>query len=75
MLGRVKKRKEIDNLKIPWIDGDEAFYFLHKDIQLQGAVLTHVDNFNLAGTEDFVKKVLDKIEQELTVSKVEKDKF
>ena len=30
------------------MDGDEAFYFLHKDGRLQGAVLTHVDDFNLS---------------------------
>ena len=53
------------------IDGDRAFYFLHEDGHLQEAVLTHVDYFNLAGTEEFVNKVLDQVEQELTVSKIE----
>ena len=43
------------------MDGDEAFYFLHKNGQLQGAVLTYVDDFNLAGTEEFVNKVLTKL--------------
>ena len=57
------------------MDGDEAFYFLHKNGQLQGAVLTHVDDFNLAGTDEFVAEVISKVEKQLTVSKVEKDKF
>jgi len=57
------------------MDGDEAFYFLHEDGHLQGAVLTHVDDFSLAGTDDFVEKVIRQVEQQLTVSKVEKDKF
>ena len=45
----------------------------YKDSHLQGALLTHVDDFNLAGTDDFVKKVHDQFEQELTVSKVKRD--
>ena len=40
-----------------------------------GAVITHVDDFTLAGTEDFIKEVLGTISRELTVSKIEKDKF
>ena len=31
------------------IDGDKAFYFLHEEGNLRGAVLTHVNDFNLAG--------------------------
>ena len=57
------------------MDGDEVFYFLHENGRLQGAVLTHVDDFSLAGTSEFVDKVIRQVEQQLTVSKVEKDKF
>ena len=57
------------------MDGDEAFYYLHKGGQLQGAVITHVDDFNLAGTDKFVAKVIKEVEEQLTVSKIEKDKF
>ena len=35
----------------------------------------HVNDFNLAGDDDFIEKVLEKVERELTVSKVERDKF
>ena len=43
-----------------WVlDVDEAFYFLQEDGHLQQVVITHVDDFNLAGTDDFVQKVLD----------------
>ena len=37
------------------IDGDEAFYFLHEGGYLRGAVLTHVDDFNLAGDDYFIE--------------------
>ena len=52
--------------------GDEAFYYLHLDGELMGAVITHVDDFTLAGTELFIKEVLETISRELTVSKVER---
>ena len=42
---------------------------------MQGAVLTHVDDFSLAGTEKFIKDVIAGVEKTLTVSKVERDKF
>ena len=59
-----------------WVlDGDEAFYFLHKNGKLQGAVITHVENFKPAGTEDFIQRVLDQVEHKWTVSMVEKDTF
>ena len=64
--------KEI-GLKV--IEGDEAFYYLHQDGELMGAVITHVDYFTLAGTEDFIREVLETISGELTVSKIEKDNF
>ena len=38
--------------------GDEAFYYLHEDGELKGAVLTHVDDFSLAGTDEIVRKVI-----------------
>ena len=56
--------------KFRTIDGDKAFYYLNVDGRLYGAVITHVDDFNLAGTPDFFKNVISVIEEELTVSKV-----
>ena len=53
--------------------GDEAFYYLHKDGKLMGAVITHIDDFTLAGTNEFVEQVLKVINKELTVSKIERD--
>ena len=38
-------------------------------------MITHVDDFNLAGTPDFVKDVISVVEKEVTVSKVEEDVF
>ena len=38
-------------------------------------ILTHIDNFNIAGDDNFVEMILDNIKRELTISKVERNKF
>ena len=38
-------------------------------------MITHVDDFTLAGTEDFINEVLETVSRELTVSKIERDNF
>ena len=57
------------------MEGDEVFYYLHRDGELMGAVITHVYDFTLAGTEDFIKEVLETVGRGLTVFKIERDKF
>ena len=37
--------------------------------------MTHVDNFEVAGTPEFLKEIISVVEDELTVSKVEEDTF
>ena len=55
--------------------GDEAFYYQHQDGKLQGAILTHIDDFTAAGTEDFMERILDGVSNQMTVSKVERHKY
>ena len=55
--------------------GDEAFYYLHKHVELQGVALTHVNDLILTENEDFIEKISDGIAHILMVSKVDKDKF
>ena len=38
-------------------------------------MITHVDDFTLAGTEDFIKEVLETVSREHTISKIERDSF
>ena len=57
------------------MEGDKACYYLLRDSSLQGCVITHIDDFTLAGTPDFIKEVLEMIERELTISKIERDNF
>ena len=66
---RVKEVLMKIGLKV--MEGDEAFYYLHKDGILRGAVITHMDDFNLAGKDDLIEEVLEIVDKELTVSKIE----
>ena len=38
-------------------------------------ILSHVDDFNLAGTNDFINEVTEKIKKELDISKIEDGEF
>ena len=58
------------DLKI--MEGDEAFYFLHEEGNLKGAVLTHVDD-NIIGNDIIMVMIL--VDRELTISKIERTKF
>ena len=66
---RVKEVLLEIGLKI--MEGDKAFYYLHQDGELMGIVITHVDDFTIAGTEAFIKEVLETISKEITISKIE----
>ena len=42
---------------------------------LHRAILTHVDDFNITGPPELIRKVIDYVAQELTVSKIKEDTF
>ena len=65
----------LNKLHLKTIEGDEAFYYRNLDGDFHGAVLTHVDDFEVTGTNDFVEEIIKVVEKELTISKVEEDKF
>ena len=65
----------LNKLSLKTVEGDEAFYFRNIDGRFYGAVLTHVDDFEVARTPEFVKEIVLVVEEELTVSKVEEDTF
>ena len=55
--------------------GGEAFYYKYEKGELMGAVLTHVDDFLMVRTDEFVEKLRVGIAEVLTVLKVERDIF
>jgi len=57
------------------LPGDDALYYEHKNGKLMGLILSHVDDFTIAGTQEFVQRIVAGIEKKFTVSKVEEDNF
>ena len=43
----------LSKMNLHTLDGNEAIYFRNIDGQLLGTVITHVDDFNMAGTDEF----------------------
>ena len=61
-----------NKLHLKTIEGDKAFYYRNIDGDFHGGVLTHVDNFELTGTHDFVEEILGVVGKELTIWKWKK---
>ena len=71
----VEGQRSFENDRSQGNGWEEAFYYLHRDGDLIGTIITHVDDFTLAGTEAFINEVLKTVSRELTVSKIERDNF
>ena len=70
---RVKGVFEKENLKT--VPGDKAFYFKNEKGDSEGMIITHVEDFQIAGSVDFIENILKKLKQTLTVSKLEKGHY
>ena len=71
---RVKEVFKKENMKS--LPGDEAFYYKHDESgNLIGMIITHVDDFQIAGQDEFIDCILEKLRNTLTVSKIERSKF
>ena len=58
------------------LEGDKAVYYKHDEAgKLHGMVSTHVDDFTLAGKDDFIEHIMKEISKALDVSKVEDGMF
>merc|ERR1712115_144449 len=65
----------LKKLKLKILPGDDAVYYEQKSGKLMGIILSHVDDFTIAGTREFVNRIVSGIKRKLTVSKVEEDNF
>ena len=65
----------LNKLALKTVEGVEAFYFRNIIGRFCQAVFTHVDDFEVAGTPEFVEEIISVVEIQLTVSKVEEDTF
>ena len=51
------------------LPGDDAFYYENRNGKLMGLILSHVDDFIIAGTVDFVERIRKGIAEVLIVPK------
>ena len=70
---RVKEIFENENMRT--LPGDEAFYYQYIDGVLNGMIITHVDDFQIAGNDNFINSILSKLESNLTISKIEQNEY
>jgi hypothetical protein len=72
----LRVKKVFEEIGMKRLDGDEAFYYKHdEEGKLEGMISSHVDDFNLAGTNHFTNEVTEKIKEELDISKIEYSEF
>ena len=58
------------------LPGDEAFYYCHDDKGvLEGMISSHVDDFILAGKDEFINEITEKVKKKLDISKMEDGDF
>ena len=65
----------MNKLHLKTIEGDEAFYYRNVDCDFHGTVLNQVDDFELTGISDFLEEIIQVVEKELNISKIEEDRF
>merc|ERR1712163_38431 len=71
----LKVKETLQKLGLKTLPVDDAVYYEHKNGKLMGLILSHVDDFTIAGTQEFVQRIVAGIEEKFTVSKVEEDNF
>merc|ERR1712240_808526 len=71
----LKVKETLQKLGLKTLPGDDTVYYEHKNGKLMGLILSHVDDFTIAGTQEFVQRIVAGIEEKFTVSKVEEDNF
>ena len=67
----LKVKETLLDLNLKVMDNDKVIYYRFEDGKLKGAVQTHVDDFQLAGTQDFINMIIDSISKKLMILKVE----
>merc|ERR1712240_580364 len=71
----LKVKETLQKLGLKTLPGDDAVYYEHKNGKSMELILSHVDDFTIAGTQECVQRIVAGIEEKFTVSKVEEDNF
>ena len=71
----LKVKETLQKLGLKTLSGGDAVYYEHNNGKLMGLILSHVDDFTIAGTQEFLQRIVAGIEERFTVLKVEEDNF
>ena len=71
----LKVKKILEENGYRKLEGDEAFHYKNEKEELKGMILLHVDDFLMAGDDDFLNETTEMFEKNLSVSKKEDDEF
>ena len=71
----LKVKETLKELGLKTHPGEEVFYYDNRKGKLLGVVLSHVDDFTVAGEKEFVERIVKGISEEFTMSKEEEDEF
>lgn len=71
----LKIKEALQELGLKTLLGDDALHDENRNGNLLGINLSHVDDFTIAGNEEFLRRIVKGISDRFTVSKIEKDEF
>ena len=71
----VYMEKELKSFGMKSISGDYAFFSMNKEGELQGMTVLHVDDFLVAGNQDFIRMIGQKFKKKFTFGKTELGQF
>ena len=72
----LKMKEVLTENKMKVLEGDEAFFYRHDEKgDLEGMLSSHVDDLILAGTENFLDEITEKIASKLEISKLADNEF
>ena len=68
-------KEELINFGMKSVSGDEAFFSMIRNKELFGMTVLHVDDFLVAGSQEFLKLISTKLENRFTFGNMELTKF
>ena len=68
-------KKKLEKIRMKVVSGDSALFTMHKNSKLIGLVSIHVDDFFMAGNQEFKKLVIGQLMKHFQFSKIEENKF
>ena len=69
-------KEQLTKIGMKTVSGDEAFFYMHNEKgELMGLCILHVDDFLIAGNQDFHDKVAEQLCSRFTIGKIETENF